>query len=145
MKRLAELFKVRAGEGRIVTLVLAATFLVSAGGSIGSSAIEALLFSRQGTSGLPILYMALGITTFVVSLGMTAVFGRFGRVRVYRALPLVLAASLASQRLVLVFDIAWTYAVFWLLMFVEGTLQGMLTWGTAAIVCTSCSTFAGHS
>jgi len=135
MKRLAELFKVRAGEGRIVTLVLAATFLVSAGGSIGSSAIEALLFSRQGTSGLPILYMALGTTTFVVSLGMTAVFGRFGRVRVYRALPLVLAGSLASQRLVLVFDIAWTYAVFWLLMFVEGTLQGMLTWGTAAIVC----------
>ena len=33
------------------------------------------------------------------------------------------------------FDIPWTYAVFWLLMNVEGLLQGMLAWGVAAIVC----------
>src|SRR5438093_8581 len=79
--------------------------------------------------------MALGITNFVVSLGITAVLGRVARVRVYLGLPLVLATSLALQRVVLAFDIPWTYAVFWLLMNVEGLLQGMLTWGIASIVC----------
>ena len=134
-KRLADLFKVRAGEERTVSLVLAMTFLVTVGGSVGGNAIEALFFSRQGTSALPALYMALGATNFVVSLGITAVLGRAARVRVYLALPLVLAASLALQRVVLAFDIPWTYAVFWLLMNVEGLLQGMLAWGVAAIVC----------
>jgi len=126
---------VRAGEGRTVTLVLAVTFLVSAGGSIGGNAIEALFFSRQGTSALPLLYMALGITNFVVSLGLTAVLGRIARARVYLALPLVLATSVALQRVVIAFDIPWTYALFWLLMNVEGLLQGMLAWGIAAIAC----------
>ncbi|HEV8670486.1 MAG TPA: HEAT repeat domain-containing protein [Candidatus Limnocylindria bacterium] len=134
-KRLADLFKVRAGEGRTVSLVLAMTFLVSTGSSIGGNAIEALFFARQGTSTLPLLYMALGLTTFVVSLAVTAVLGRVSRARLYLALPLVLAGSLALQRVVLAFDIPWTYGAFWLLMYVEGTLQGMLTWGTAAIVC----------
>ena len=125
----------RAGEGRTVTLVLAVTFLVSAGGSVGGNAIEALFFSRQGTSTLPLLYRALGITNFVVSLGLTAVLGRIARARVYLALPLVLATSVALQRVVIAFDIPWTYALFWLLMNVEGLLQGMLAWGIAAIVC----------
>ena len=125
----------RPGEGRTVTLVLAVTFLLAAGGSIGGNAIEALFFSRQGTSALPLLYIALGITNFVVSVGLTAVLGRVARARVYLALPLVLATSLALQRVVLAFDIPWTYAIFWLLMNVEGLLQGMLAWGIAAIVC----------
>src|SRR6266508_4250672 len=134
-KRLADLFKVRAGEGRTVSLVIAVTFLVSAGGSVGGNAIEALLFSRQGTSALPALYVALGVTTFVVSLAITAVLARVSRARVYLALPLVLAASAGLQRGLLAFDIPWTYGVFWLLMNVHGTLQGMLTWGIAATVC----------
>ena len=134
-KRLADLLKVRAGEGRTVSLVLAVTFLVAVGGSVGGNAIEALFFSRQGTSALPALYMALGVMNFAASLGITAVLGRVARVRVYLALPLVLASSLALQRIVLAFDIPWTYAVFWLLMNVEGLLQGMLAWGIASIVC----------
>jgi HEAT repeat protein len=134
-KRLADLFKVHVGEERTVSLVLAMTSLVTVGGMVGGNAVEALFFSRQGTAALPTLYMALGITNFVVSLGITAVLGRVARVRVYLALPLVLATSLALQRVVLAFDIPWTYAVFWLLMNVEGLLQGMLTWGIASIVC----------
>ena len=125
----------RPGEGRTVTLVLAVTFLLAAGGSIGGNAIEALFFSRQGTSALPLLYIALGITNFVVSVGLTAVLGRVARARVYLALPLVLATSIALQRVVIAFDIPWTYPLFWLLMNVEGLLQGMLAWGIAAIVC----------
>ncbi|HEV8229156.1 MAG TPA: HEAT repeat domain-containing protein, partial [Candidatus Limnocylindria bacterium] len=134
-KRLRDLFRVRAGEGRTVSLVLAVTFLVSAGGSVGGNAIEALFYARQGVSALPVLYMALGVTTFVVSLAITAVLGRVPRARVYLVLPLVLAASLAAQRALIALDIPWTYALFWLLMNVEGSLQGMLAWGIAAIVC----------
>jgi len=134
-KRLADLFKVRAGEGRTASLVLAMTFLITVGGSVGSNAIEALFFSRQGTAALPALYMALGVTNFVVSLGITAVLGRVARARVYLALPLVLAISLALQRVVLALDVPWTYPAFWLLMNVEGLLQGMLAWGIASIVC----------
>src|SRR6266545_3732783 len=134
-ERIAAFFKVRAGEGRTASLVLAVTFLLTAGGSIGGSAIEGLFFSRQGTSSLPVLYMLLGVTTFTVSLAITAVLGRFTRARVYRVLPLVLAGSLALQRVVLTFDIPWTYALFWLLMNVEMSLQGLLGWGIAAIAC----------
>ncbi|HEV8656103.1 MAG TPA: HEAT repeat domain-containing protein [Candidatus Limnocylindria bacterium] len=134
-KRLADLFRVRAGEGRTVSLVLAVTFLITAGGSVGSNAIEALFFSRQGTSALPALYVALGVTNFVVALGITALLGRVARARFYLVLPLVLATSLALQRFVLAFDIPWTYALFWLLMNVEASLQGLLAWGIAAIAC----------
>src|SRR2546430_3760397 len=134
-KQLADLFKVRAGEERTVSLVLAMTFLVAAGGPVGGNAIEELFFSRQGTSALPALYMALGVSNFVVSLAITAVLGRVAPVRVYLALPLVLATSLALQRVVLAFDVPWTYAIFWLLLNVEGLLPGMLAWGVAAIVC----------
>ena len=134
-ERLAAFFKIRAGEGRTASLVLAVTFLLTAGGSIGGSAIEGLFFSRQGTSSLPVLYMALGVTTFTVSLAITAVLGRFTRARVYRILPLVLAGSLALQRVVLTFEVPWTYALFWLLMNVEMSLQGLLGWGIAAISC----------
>src|SRR2546427_8046169 len=74
-KQLAGLFKVRAGEERTVSLVLAMTSLVSAGGTVGGNAIEALFFSRQGTSALPALYIALGVSNFVVSLAITAGVG----------------------------------------------------------------------
>ena len=134
-QRLAAFFKLRPGEGRTATQVLAVTFLLTSGGSIGGSAIEGLLFSRQGTSGLPLLYMLLGVTAFTVSLAITALLGRFARARVYRVLPLVLAGSLALQRLLLTFDISWTYPLFWLLMNVEMSLQGLLGWGIAAIAC----------
>src|SRR5206468_1330290 len=107
-KQLADLFKVRAGEERTVSLVLAMTFLVAAGGTVGGNAIEALFFSRQGTSALPALYMALGVSNFIASLAITAVLGRVARVRVYLALPLVLATSLALQRVVLAFFVART-------------------------------------
>ena len=134
-KRLQEIFKVRPGEGRTVALVLALTFLASAGGSVGGNAIEALFYARQGVSALPLLYMALGTTTFVVTLAITALLGRISRVRLYLALPLVLAAAIALQRAVILLDIPWTYAIFWLLMNVEGSLQGLLAWGVAAIAC----------
>lgn len=134
-KRLQDIFKVRAGEGRTVSLVLALTFFASAGGSVGGNAIEALFYARQGVSALPILYMALGVTTFLVSLAITALLGRVARARLYLVMPLVLALSLAAQRALIALDIPWTYALFWLLMNVEGSLQGMLAWGVAAIVC----------
>src|SRR2546427_13277891 len=95
-KQLAGLFKVRAGEERTVSLVLAMTFLVSAGGTVGGNAIEALFFSRQGTSALPALYMALGVSNFVVSLAITAGVGGPSPRPGFLAHPLLAGPSLAA-------------------------------------------------
>ena len=65
MNRLAQVLKVRPGEGRMVALLVGLMLFTSAGGSIGGNGIEALFFSRFGVQYLPYMYMALGAVTLI--------------------------------------------------------------------------------
>ena len=133
--RLAALFQIRPGEGRLVALLMALMFLPSAGGAIGSPGVEALFYSRFGVQYLPAMYVALGLVTLFSSLVLTALLGRASRKRLYLLLPAVLAIGLVAARLLVGLRLQWFYPVLWLGMYLLWTLQGLLTWGLAGTVC----------
>ncbi len=116
-------------------LVVALMLTTSAGGSIGGTGIEALFYARFGVQYLPHLYVALGFVSFLTSLAITALLARVARERLYVALPLVLAAALGAQRVAIASDQPLLYPLMWLLMNIEGSLQGLLSWGIAGAVC----------
>jgi HEAT repeat protein len=119
----------------MATLLIGVMLFTSAGGSIGGNGIEALFFSRFGVQFLPYMYVALGVTTLITSLAITALLGRVARERLYVILPLALALLLVGERALLTLNQNWVYPVLWLGMNVKGSLQGLLTWGLAGIAC----------
>ncbi len=135
MNRLGEALKIRPGEGRMAVLLIGLMLFTSAGGSIGGNGIEALFFARFGTQFLPYMYVALGVTTLITSLAITALLSRVARERLYILLPLALALLLIGERVLLTLNQNWVYPVLWLGMNVKGSLQGLLTWGLASIAC----------
>ncbi len=135
MNRILETFKIRPGEQRMALLLVGLMLFTSAGGSIGGNAIEALFFARFGVELLPYMYVVLGLFSFAISFGITALMGRVARERLYVALPFVLGFVLIAERLVIFLDLKWFYAVMWLAMNVIGALQGLLTWGLAGAAC----------
>ncbi len=132
---LLRILQVKAGEGRLLALLAGLSFLISTGGSVGGNAIDALFFARFGTVYLPPLYVALGVSTFLTTLLLAGLVSRGARGRVYVSIALVLALVLAGERGLLALGGRWVYPVLWLAMNLIGTVQGLLTWGLAALVC----------
>src|SRR5205085_9835293 len=128
---LQAVFKILPGEGRTVALLIALMLCAQAGGSIGSSSIQALFFARLGVGLLPTLYVVLGLVTILFTLAVAALLSRFAAIRVHAALPLVLAAILVAARLLLLLDADWLYPVLWVLASVMLSAQGVFTWGLA--------------
>jgi len=81
----------RPDERRTVGLAAAAAATATAGLTIAASSIDALLFSRGGVDDLPVLYVFLGVTMFVATLGVSAVLGRLGRGRTFLVIPASIA------------------------------------------------------
>src|SRR5689334_6396502 len=123
MNRILETFKIRPEEQRMAALLVGLMLFTSAGGSIGGNAIEALFFARFGVTLLPYMYVVLGLFSFGMSFAITALMGRVARERLYVALPIVLGGVLMAERLVILLDLKWFYAVMWLAMNVIGALQ----------------------
>src|SRR5258706_590862 len=107
----------------------------SAGAAMGAAATEALLFANFDLAQLPVLYVALGVTTFAVTLVTSGLLAGGDRARVYVALPALLAAVVVAERLAAASGLGWVYAALWLGMNVVTTLQGIAAWGLAAAVC----------
>ncbi len=124
----------RPGEGRPIGLAVAVSFFASAGLMIGQSGIEALFFARYGVSKLPVMYVALGGTMFVLTIGFGALLGRLGRGRACLLIPIVLAAAAAAGRIALAGDVAWITQALWLLQGAAQFLIGLSVWGLAGLV-----------
>src|SRR5690349_7231705 len=107
----------------------------AAGAAMGATATEALLFANFDLARLPLLYVALGATTFVCTLVASGLLAEGDRARLYVALPGVLAAVVAIERIAAGSGEPWVYAVLWLGMNVVTTLQGIGAWGLAGAVC----------
>ena len=95
MSRIARVFGLRPGEGRSVGLAVTTSFFASAGLMIGGSGIEALFFARYGVSKLPVMYLVLGATMFLLTVGFGALLGRVGRGRACLLIPIALAVIAA--------------------------------------------------
>ncbi len=123
------------GEGRLVAALGALMLATAAGGALGATASEALLFANFDLAQLPLLYVALGATTFACTLVASALLAGGDRARLYVILPLVLAAAVGVERMLAATGLPWSYAVIWLGMNVVTTLQGIGAWGIAGAVC----------
>jgi hypothetical protein len=107
----------------------------AAGAAMGGAATEALLFANFDLAQLPLLYVALGVTTFAITLVTSGLLAGADRARIYIALPIVLAVAVAAERLAAATGIALVYAALWLGMNIVTTLQGIAAWGLAGAVC----------
>jgi HEAT repeat protein len=119
----------------MVALIAGLMFLASAGGAIGSPAIEALFYARFGVQFLPYMYIAVGLVNIVTSILLAALFARTAPRLRYTILPLTLAVILTGERIVIAFDPDWFYPVLWLGMNVMWVVQGLMIWGLAGFVC----------
>jgi HEAT repeat protein len=128
------LLGLKPGEGRPVGLAIATSFFASAGLTIGQSGIEALFFARYGVEKLPVLYLILGGTMFLVMLGFGALLGHVGRGRACIMIPLALAVVALAGRIGLAGDIPWLTPVLWLVQGVAYFVMGLAVWGLAGLV-----------
>src|SRR5215211_9056742 len=105
------------------------------GASLGGIGIEALFFVCFGVEYLPYMFIGLGITSMVVSLGITAALGSIPRRLLYLAIPVLIAILLTLARLALLAKLGWLYPALWLGKEILNSLNGVLIWGIAGVVC----------
>ena len=132
--RLTRLLGLRPGEAGPVGLAVATSFVVSAGLMIGQSGIEALFFARYGVEKLPVMYLVLGGTMFLTTIGFGVLLTRLGRGRACLVVPVAIAALAAAGRVGLAADLAWITQALWLLQGAGYFLLGLAVWGLAGIV-----------
>ncbi|MGD8402325.1 MAG: Npt1/Npt2 family nucleotide transporter [Anaerolineales bacterium] len=135
MKRLAEILKIRPGEERMVSLVIGMMLFASAGYTFGNTGVEALFFSRYGVEFLPYMYMALGVLSFIITMGITALLGRVRHETLYIVLPIVVAALLVSGWALIFTKLEIVYPILWLGMAVIEALNSLVIWGVASMMC----------
>ena len=135
MKRLAEVLKIRPGEERMATLVVGVMLFTSAGYTLGNTGVEALFFARFGVQFLPYMYMVLGVLSFFITMGITALLGRIRPERLYMVLPLVMAAVLVGGWALLFTKLNILYPALWLGMAVLNSLISLVAWGLASMMC----------
>ena len=131
MIRLAHALSVRPGEGRMASLMIGIMLFTAMGASLGGIGIEALFFARFGVEYLPYMFIGLGITSMVVSFGITAALGSVPRRLLYLAIPLLIAMILIAARLAMVAKLGWLYPALWLGKEILNSLNGILIWGVA--------------
>ena len=132
--RLQRLVTLKPGEGRPVGLIVSVSFFVSAGLMIGQSGIEALFFDRYGVDKLPVMYLVLGATMFLATIGYGGLLARLGRGRATIVIPVAMAVLAAAGRVGLEADLAWITPALWLLQGVGYFVLGLALWGLAGIV-----------
>jgi HEAT repeat protein/ATP/ADP translocase len=134
VSRVARLLRVRPGEGRVASRLLAMMFVVWFGFALGGNAVEGLLFARVGPNVLPYLFVALGVTTSAVMLGMNALLSRPRPQRLLLSTLPAMAGAVLVMRGLLALDQKWLYEALWLAMMVLWVGVGVVTWGIAGAV-----------
>lgn len=132
---LARLVRVEPGEAGLAAALLGVMLLTSVGSGAGATAADALLFARYGVATLPVLYLALGVVSFVCAILVSVVFGAARRERVYPVVLGVLVLALLALRVALATGGEIAYPVMWLGANVVTMFQGIVAWGVASWLC----------
>ncbi len=133
--QIRRLLNIHEGESRMAALVIGIMLLTSAGFTLGSTGIEVLFFARFGVEYLPYMYMVLGILSFLTSLGITILLGRFQKETLYIFIPLIVAGLTVIAWLALFSTWNIIYPILWLGKEVINSLIGLVIWGIAGKVC----------
>jgi HEAT repeat protein len=134
MNRLAQALSIRPGENRMASLMIGIMLFTAMGAAVGGIGIEALFFARFGVEYLPYMFIGLGITSMIVSFGITAALGSVPRRLLYLAIPLFIAIILVAARLALLAKPGWLYPALWLGKEILNSLNGILIWGVAGVL-----------
>lgn len=116
-------------------LLIGVMILNSTGAALGGTGIEALFFARFGVQYLPYMFLGLGVTSMVMSFGVTALLSRIPRQILYIAVPLLMAIVLIVARFALLTGLNWLYPALWLGKEVLNILISLVIWGIAGVVC----------
>ena len=135
MSRLTQALSIRSGENRMSSLMIGIMLFTAMGAALGGTGIEALFFARFGVAYLPYMYVGLGITSMIMSFGLSAALGSIPRRILYISIPLFIAAILILARLALFSGLSWLYPALWLGKEILNFLTGILVWGIAGVVC----------
>lgn len=135
MNRLTQALSIKSGESRMASLTIGIMLFTSMGAALGGTGIEALFFARFGVEYLPYMFVGLGITSMIMSFGLSAALGRIPRRVLYTSIPLFIAAVLLLARLALLTGFSWLYPALWLGKEILNFLIGILVWGIAGVVC----------
>ena len=133
--RIHRLLDIRAGESRMASLIIGIMLFTSAGFTLGSTSVEALFYARFGVQYLPGMYMLLGITSFITSLGMTALLGRLRHELFYIYVPVGIAILTVLAWVMLFSGWSIVYPVLWLGKEIINSLITLVVWGLASAVC----------
>jgi ATP/ADP translocase/HEAT repeat protein len=132
--RLVRAAGVRAGEGRIVSLVALLFVALEAGRGFGEVGVDTLVVSRFGAETLPFLFIGLGVTSLVAALGYGAALGRVSRTPLLVGVLLGAAALLAAGRLIMAGGIDGVIPFVWLVTYASGAIAATIAWTVAGSV-----------
>jgi HEAT repeat protein len=116
-------------------LTIGVMLFTSMGVALGGTGIEALFFARFGVEYLPYMFVGLGITSMIMSFGVTALLSRVPKHILYVAIPLLISIVLVLARFALFTGSSWLYPALWLGKEVLNFLIGIVVWGIASVVC----------
>jgi HEAT repeat protein len=134
MTRFQQLLSIRPGEQRMASLVIGVMLFTAMGAALGGTAIEALFFARFGVEYLPYMFLGLGVTTMIMSFGVTALLSRVSRQILYIGIPLLFSVILIVARLALLSGVTWLYPALWLGKEVLNIFISLVIWGMAGVV-----------
>src|SRR5215212_11889131 len=135
MNRLTQALSIKSGESWMVSLMIGIMLFTAMGAALGGTGIEALFFARFGVEYLPYLFVGLGITSMIMSFGLSAALGSIPRRVLYISIPLLISVILIVARLALFTRLSWLYPALWLGKEILNFLIGILVWGIAGVVC----------
>src|SRR5512138_988422 len=114
MNHLSQVLAIKPGESRMASLVIGIMLFTALGAALGGTGIEALFFARFGVEYLPYMFVGLGITSMIMSFGVTALLSRVPKQILYVAIPLLISIVLVVARFVLLTGSNWLYPALWL-------------------------------
>ena len=101
MTRLASFLSIKPVESRMAALTIGVMLFTSMGAALGGTGIEALFYARFGVEYLPYMFVGLGITSMLMSFGVTALLSRVPKQILYVAIPLLISVVLVLARIAL--------------------------------------------
>ncbi len=133
--RTLTLLNIRPNEARMAVVVAAFFAIIELGRNIGANVVDALFFHRYGVNYLPYMYIALGVTTFFVSLLYAGYLGRINNRRFFTWLLIGMGLVLLIEWGLTFLDFRALYPIIWLSAKIIATLLGTMIWNTAGDVC----------
>ncbi|HEV7534957.1 MAG TPA: hypothetical protein VGP90_04930, partial [Acidimicrobiia bacterium] len=107
---------------------------LEAGRGFGEVGVDTLLVSRFGAQSLPYLFVALGMTSLIVSLAYGAALGRVARIRLLTGVVLGAAVILLVERLLMATGHPATVPLAWLTVYAIGAISVTIVWTMAGSV-----------